>query len=146
MHLTFDDLHAWPGAGDPRRARHHFDELAPYCPEPALLDLMKRWGYRPSPSRRPVITGAMREIVADRYVRAGERVWITCAYCPAPLLIDRTGPARFLVDGLRVAHLDHEEPLARGGPHTPENLFPACRPCNLSKGARTVDEWARTAA
>lgn len=37
--------------------------------------------------------------------------------------------------------MDHLTPLSRGGPHTAENVAPACRPCNSSKGARTVMEF-----
>lgn len=37
--------------------------------------------------------------------------------------------------------VDHVVPLSRGGEHSPENLAPACLPCNRSKGARTLDEW-----
>lgn len=38
-------------------------------------------------------------------------------------------------------HWDHVLPLARGGGTTKGNLLPACAPCNLSKGAKTVMEW-----
>jgi 5-methylcytosine-specific restriction endonuclease McrA len=38
-------------------------------------------------------------------------------------------------------HLDHVEPLSRGGLHTPTNLVPACERCNLSKGAKPVEAW-----
>ena len=48
-----------------------------------------------------------------------------CAYCGA--------------DGL--LHLDHVDPLARGGLHTPSNLVPACERCNLSKGSKPVEAW-----
>jgi 5-methylcytosine-specific restriction endonuclease McrA len=34
-------------------------------------------------------------------------------------------------------HLDHIEPLARGGSHEPENLQLLCPPCNLRKGAKS---------
>ncbi len=37
--------------------------------------------------------------------------------------------------------LDHIHPYSRGGSDTVENLTVACRPCNRSKGARTVGEW-----
>jgi 5-methylcytosine-specific restriction endonuclease McrA len=33
-------------------------------------------------------------------------------------------------------HVDHVIPLALGGPHCLSNLRPACRACNLSKGAK----------
>lgn len=32
--------------------------------------------------------------------------------------------------------IDHVTPLARNGGHTPDNLVPACRPCNAAKGTR----------
>jgi 5-methylcytosine-specific restriction endonuclease McrA len=38
--------------------------------------------------------------------------------------------------------IDHIEPLSRGGKHTRTNLASACRSCNSSKGAKTLDEWA----
>lgn len=38
--------------------------------------------------------------------------------------------------------VDHVVPLSRGGLHSSDNLVPACRPCNRSKGARTLDEWS----
>jgi len=38
-------------------------------------------------------------------------------------------------------HLDHVDPLARGGLHTPSNLAPACQRCNLSKSAKPVEAW-----
>lgn len=45
----------------------------------------------------------------------------------------------------RVAtHLDHVTPLARGGADVEANIVPACAPCNLSKGAKTLAEWAST--
>lgn len=36
---------------------------------------------------------------------------------------------------------DHLTPISRGGPHTADNVAPACKPCNSSKGARTVMEF-----
>lgn len=37
---------------------------------------------------------------------------------------------------------DHRWPLSRGGDNEVANLVASCRPCNESKGSRTVDEWA----
>jgi 5-methylcytosine-specific restriction endonuclease McrA len=39
------------------------------------------------------------------------------------------------------AHLDHIMPLAKGGPHTDENVQLLCPDCNLSKGAKSPDEF-----
>lgn len=38
-------------------------------------------------------------------------------------------------------HLDHVHPVSRGGGNDLDNLVVACRRCNLSKGARSVEEW-----
>jgi 5-methylcytosine-specific restriction endonuclease McrA len=35
-------------------------------------------------------------------------------------------------------HMDHVQPIARGGLHCADNLRPACGPCNLSKGAKAA--------
>jgi 5-methylcytosine-specific restriction endonuclease McrA len=39
-------------------------------------------------------------------------------------------------------HLDHVQPLSKGGADEESNIVPACAPCNLSKGAKTLAEWA----
>lgn len=54
-----------------------------------------------------------------------ERWGNLCCYCPAP-----------------AEHLDHVQPLSRGGADADWNLVPACAPCNLSKHAKTLAEWA----
>lgn len=38
-------------------------------------------------------------------------------------------------------HLDHVHPLSKGGEDVAKNIVPACAPCNLSKGAKTLAEW-----
>lgn len=47
-----------------------------------------------------------------------------CAYCSNPF-----------------EHWDHQLPIARGGADCMTNLVPACAPCNLSKGSKTLEEW-----
>lgn len=37
--------------------------------------------------------------------------------------------------------LDHVFPRSRGGIDHPDNLAAACKRCNTSKGAKTVEEW-----
>lgn len=61
--------------------------------------------------------GAMREEVMAK--NGGK-----CVYCSAT-----------------AQHADHRVPYARGGPTTVANGDPTCAPCNLSKGAKTVEEW-----
>lgn len=36
---------------------------------------------------------------------------------------------------------DHVVPVSRGGDNDPDNLATSCKPCNASKGARTLAEW-----
>lgn len=50
-----------------------------------------------------------------------------CAYCNA-----------------HATHLDHVHPLSKGGADIESNIVPACAACNLSKGAKTLAEWAET--
>lgn len=38
--------------------------------------------------------------------------------------------------------LDHIVPVSKGGPHAADNVVPACRPCNSSKGAKELAAWA----
>jgi 5-methylcytosine-specific restriction endonuclease McrA len=54
----------------------------------------------------------------------------SCAYCGA---VVTTG-----------AHQDHVVPLANGGTYTPDNIVPACKSCNCSKGAKELEDWYKT--
>lgn len=38
-------------------------------------------------------------------------------------------------------HCDHVLPVAQGGSNDPGNLVCACIPCNLSKSAKTPEQW-----
>jgi 5-methylcytosine-specific restriction endonuclease McrA len=38
-------------------------------------------------------------------------------------------------------HVDHVQPLSRGGSNAPDNLLLTCQSCNLSKGSKTYAEW-----
>lgn len=38
-------------------------------------------------------------------------------------------------------HVDHLVPISRGGAHDPGNIVISCQTCNLSKGAKTPDEF-----
>lgn len=55
-----------------------------------------------------------------------------CFWCGEPL------------DG--VAHRDHVDPLARGGPNDVCNLVMACPPCNLDKSASDPRKWIWTSS
>lgn len=55
-----------------------------------------------------------------------ERDGHRCVYC-----LDEDGPF----------HLDHVQPFSRGGATDIGNLVVACKPCNLSKRAKSLSEW-----
>lgn len=73
--------------------------------------------------RRALKLGATIEPVNEKaiYERDGHR----CIYCGT-------------TDNLS---LDHIEPLSAGGAHIEQNLAVACRSCNSSKGAKSLNEW-----
>ena len=80
---------------------------------------MVREPESPRPPARSGLPPSLRQMVFER---DGNR----CFYCGAT-----DGPFE----------IDHMLPWSRGGAHIPENLAVACRPCNRSKGARSIEEW-----
>lgn len=62
------------------------------------------------------------ELRATVFARDGHR----CVYCG-----DVTEPL----------HCDHVVPFSKGGRSTLDNLATACASCNISKGAKTLEEW-----
>jgi 5-methylcytosine-specific restriction endonuclease McrA len=52
---------------------------------------------------------------------------VVCAYCQTNLATE----------------IDHVVPIARGGRDAPDNVLPACRGCNASKGAKLLSEWMK---
>ncbi|RCH68735.1 HNH endonuclease [Streptomyces sp. SDr-06] len=86
-----------------------------------------------SPDERHRLTHKRRAeaygVVHEAYSRTAifTRWGYACAYC-----------------GAHATHLDHVRPLSRGGVDAERNIVPACQRCNLSKGAKTLAEWALT--
>lgn len=56
-----------------------------------------------------------------------------CEYCKAEVDPKAGRPNSY--------EADHRTPYTKGGPSTQDNLAPACRNCNRTKGARTPEEW-----
>lgn len=69
---------------------------------------------------RPGLTRNGRKALRLGWIAEGRR----CAYCPD-----------------LASTVDHILPLHLGGTNYIENLAPACRPCNTSKGRLTLTEW-----
>lgn len=66
-----------------------------------------------------------------------------CPYCSAPLLAPSTPPAEAAGDETTVnaAHIDHMDPLSRGGADAMCNAVYVCAPCNLAKGRKLFVRW-----
>jgi len=45
---------------------------------------------------------------------------------------------------VKKSHMDHIQPLAKGGAHSIENLCIACSRCNLSKNSKSIVAWNAT--
>lgn len=71
------------------------------------------------PRQRPTISASLKS-----FIRARDQD--RCAYCG---------------DAAGDFHFDHVFPFSRGGATNESNLVLACAPCNLSKGAKTPEEW-----
>jgi hypothetical protein len=60
-----------------------------------------------------------------------------CPYCEGPLGAEPGAPA----EDLDRAHLDHMDPLSRGGEESVRNAIYVCATCNMAKGNRLFVAW-----
>lgn len=103
------------------------------CRRKAQAKHVKNFYRRLSPDERHRLTHKRRAeeygVTHQAYSRAEvfKRWGHRCAYCNAP-----------------ASHMDHVHPLSKGGNDVESNVVPACQHCNLSKGAKTLAEWAET--
>lgn len=44
----------------------------------------------------------------------------------------------------RDVHIDHIQPLSKGGTNWPDNITLACKSCNCSKSSKTLSDWLLT--
>lgn len=58
-----------------------------------------------------------------------------CWYCGARVVLDPKGGAA------RMATVDHQTPISRGGSGAKDNLVTACQTCNQQKANMTVEEY-----
>lgn len=86
-------------------------------------------GHSLAPTNRPKASAwqALREEVFN-YQFYDADIEPHCLYCKA--------------EGVELV-LDHLVPLSKGGSNHFINLFPACVPCNSSKGSKLYHEWRR---
>lgn len=57
------------------------------------------------------------------------------------LLVDQHGLCAYCGQPLKSYHVDHIQPLSRGGGNGADNICLACPSCNSSKGNKTLLEW-----
>lgn len=66
----------------------------------------------------------------------------SCPYCSAPLQIAADLGVQDLKDSVR--HIDHMDPLSRGGEESFRNAICVCAKCNMTKGRRLFADWLVT--
>lgn len=67
-----------------------------------------------------------------------------CPYCAEPLQIVANLGAQGVED--TQVHIDHMDPLSRGGEESFRNALCVCATCNISKGRRLFADWLATLA
>lgn len=116
---------------DPRKDRERKERYVQRHPERRKKSVL---AYTHSPkgraahqNRRAAVNSAEGKHTADDLRLLYELQEERCAYCGITLHGEY--------------HVDHMMPVSRGGSNWPDNLAVSCEECNLSKGAKTLDEW-----
>lgn len=90
-------------------------------------DAVKRYNKTKKAKRRAAILASGEHFTQADLLEMYESQGGRCAYCECELNGDY--------------HPDHMQPLSRGGSNGPENIAITCPPCNISKHAKTVEEF-----
>lgn len=114
-------------AGIARLGRQRFEAMWPDL-RAYFFDVDGRWVARHPIEWKRAKVRLFGRTPLSRHVRAAvlERDGERCHYCGRT-----SGPF----------HIDHVLAVANGGTDALDNLVVACKPCNLSKGSKTVEEW-----
>jgi 5-methylcytosine-specific restriction endonuclease McrA len=110
-----------------RLKRPIWERLGMMEPDPALDALLKEMGLDHASLRRSKRVAMREGIPAKLYFRVTRKGGGACHYCgrrPPEVAIE----------------VDHLIPVSRGGTNDFENLVPACRECNRSKGAQLLED------
>ena len=101
------------------------------------------------PSVLPLLRGVQPRIAESlKHIRAfdGQRLPADDWHIVRSIVLERDGYACTYCGSDKQLEADHILPLSRGGSNAFVNLATACRPCNLSKGSKTVEEWRAACA
>jgi len=96
------------------------------------------------PAVLPLLRGMQPRIAASlKRIRAfdGQRLPADDWHIVRSIVLERDGYACTYCGTDKQLEGDHIVPLCRGGSNAFVNLVTACRPCNLSKGSKPVEEW-----
>ena len=99
------------------------------CIKPAVLPLLA--------SIRPRIAESLERLQASDGQRLPSADWDVVR----SIIFERDGYICTYCGSDEQLEGDHIVPLSRGGSNAFDNLATACRPCNLAKGPKTVEEW-----
>lgn len=75
--------------------------------------------------RRARLASVRSTLTAEEWEAILEAAGYACIYCGCSNRLEQ----------------DHLTPISKGGEHTAENVAPACKPCNSSKGTKTAAEF-----
>lgn len=76
------------------------------------------------------MAGAVTESISTYVLRLTNDPDLVCYYCHSKITPE-------------TMHLDHVQPICKGGAHTVWNIVPTCAFCNLSKHSKMVNEWIK---
>jgi hypothetical protein len=112
---------------------------------PAVAGLTKEEWQVVKPSVLPLLRGVQPRISKSlKDIRAfdGQRLPADYWHIVRSIVLERDGYACTYCGSDKQLEGDHIVPLRRGGSNAFVNLTTACRPCNLSKGSKSVEEWS----
>ena len=95
------------------------------------------------PSVLPLLRGVQPKIAESlKHIRTfdGQRLPSAAWHLVRSIVMERDRYACTYCGSDKQLEGDHVLPLSRGGSNAFVNLTTACRPCNLSKGAKAVEE------
>jgi HNH endonuclease len=111
---------------------------------PAVAGLTKEEWQAVKPAVLPLLRSVQPRIAESlKHIRAfdGQRLAADDWHIVRSIVLERDGHACTYCGSEKQLEGDHVVPLSRGGSNAFTNLATACRPCNLAKGALTVEEW-----
>lgn len=112
----------WLSAADKFRIRYRIDEVFRATQIQKVQALkVKRAERIAANNDGTVTTEAIRDLFAEATI---------CPYCLDRMTWDSKS-------------LDHVQPLSMGGAHSVENIVVCCKPCNFSKGRKSLISWLR---